>query len=187
MHNWALIQFLISEMKNEPDKKWPLGNSDDSYKYIDLLITDQDEALRLSNESTTEAAITFFIDKKVPAFIYQWFKSCNSIFQRATFQRIGLGKIPCFPANCQRTEKTNKSGDTTGAGDNFVGGVIVSIVNQLQPEKRNSVLRRRFPGELFRVVMLVFTWERTYFEQENGEKLNKIKPYYEFYQQQING
>ena len=28
--------------------------------------------------------------------------------------------------------KTNKSGDTTGAGDNFVGGVIASLVNQLQ-------------------------------------------------------
>src|SRR5690554_940274 len=34
--------------KANPHKKWPLGASDDSYRNIDLLITNHEEALRLS-------------------------------------------------------------------------------------------------------------------------------------------
>ena len=42
--------FDFRNEKANPSKKWPLGESDESYRYIDLLITDQEEAFRLSGE-----------------------------------------------------------------------------------------------------------------------------------------
>ena len=40
--------FDFRNEKANPTAKWPLGESDESYGYIDLLIADQEEAFRLS-------------------------------------------------------------------------------------------------------------------------------------------
>ena len=61
--------FDFRNEKANPSKKWPLGESDESYRYIDLLIADQEEAFRLSGEHDPQAAIKFFIEKKVSSLM----------------------------------------------------------------------------------------------------------------------
>jgi sugar/nucleoside kinase (ribokinase family) len=179
--------FDFRNEKQNPDKKWPLGNSDESYANIDLLITDQEEALRLSGKNTTEAAIAFFMDKKVPAFILT--NGSNPVTVYSNGQLFGVLDLAKYPVSQQIVKelKTNKSGDTTGAGDNFVGGVIASIVNQLQAGVKDLSLKEAVSWGVVSGGYACFYMGGTYFEQENGEKLNKIKPYYESYKQQING
>ena len=61
--------FDFRNEKTDPSKRWPLGESDESYRYIDLLITDQEEALRLSGEHDQQSALKFFQKNKVSSLI----------------------------------------------------------------------------------------------------------------------
>jgi sugar/nucleoside kinase (ribokinase family) len=55
--------------KKDPVGKWPMGDSDETYKLIDLLIMNRSEALRYSGEKDVEAAFEFFVKTEVSTFI----------------------------------------------------------------------------------------------------------------------
>jgi sugar/nucleoside kinase (ribokinase family) len=61
--------FDFRNEKADPSAKWPMGESDESYSYIDLLITDKEEALRLSGNNDLQSAIRFFGEKRVSSLI----------------------------------------------------------------------------------------------------------------------
>lgn len=180
----------VFDFRNEklnPDKKWPLGRSDDSYQYIDLLIADQEEALRLSGKKSTEAAIRFFLDKNVSALIITNGSNNISVYSNGQlFEPLALTELPVSHKVVDEL-KTNKDGDTTGCGDNFVGGVIASIVKQLHSGVQHPNFREACYWGIVSGGFACFYMGGTWFEQKTGEKLSKIKPYYESYQQQING
>ena len=180
----------VFDFRNEklnPAQKWPLGNSDESYQNIDLLIADQEEALRLSGEITAEAAIRFFLEKQVSALIITNGSNPVSVYSNGKlFEKLELTQLPVSKEVVDEL-KTETAGDTTGAGDNFVGGVIASIVNQLQNGVQYPNLREACCWGIVSGGYACFYMGGTYFEQKTGEKLSKIKPYYESYQQQING
>lgn len=179
--------FDFRNEKRNPDQKWPLGSSDESYKYIDLLIADQEEALRLSGKTTAEAAISFFMDKQVSALIITNGSNPVSVYSNGQFfEKLVLTQMPVSKKVVDEL-KADKVGDTTGAGDNFVGGVIASIVNQLQRGNQHPDLQEASCWGIVSGGYACFYMGGTYFEQKSGEKLTKIKPYYESYQQQING
>jgi sugar/nucleoside kinase (ribokinase family) len=180
----------VFDFRNEklnPTQKWPLGNSDDSYQYIDLLIADQEEALRLSGEANAEAAIQFFMDKQVSALIITNGSNPVSVYSNGQFfEKLALTQLPVSKKVVDEL-KADKAGDTTGAGDNFVGGVIASIVNQLQGGVQHPDMIKASSWGIVSGGFACFYMGGTWFEQKSGEKLAKIKPYYESYQQQING
>lgn len=179
--------FDFRNEKQNPDKKWPLGSSDESFMYIDLLIADQEEALRISGERSTEAAVDFFINKKVSAIIIT--NGSNPITVYSDGKLFKTLEFTKFAVSQRIVEelKTNKNGDTTGAGDNFVGGVIASIMNQLKTENKTLDLQEAASWGVVSGGFSCFYIGGTYFEKSSGEKLNKIKPYYESYKQQLNG
>lgn len=180
----------VFDFRNEklnPDKRWPLGSSDVSYQFINLLIADQEEALRLSGETAVEAAIRFFMEKQVSALIITNGSKPVSVYSNGQFfEKLDLIQLPVSKKVVDEL-KNDKSGDTTGAGDNFVGGVIASIVNQLQNGIQHPSLQEASCWGIVSGGFACFYMGGTWFEQKSGEKLNKIKHYYESYLQQING
>ncbi len=179
--------FDFRSEKLKPGQRWPLGESDDSYKYIDLLIMDQEESLRLSGQSTTDAAIRFFMDKQVSAlFITNGPNPVLAYSNGQFFEKLALTRLPVSKRIVDEL-KSNKAGDTTGAGDNFVGGVIASIVNQFQCGVQHPDMIEAGSWGIVSGGFACFYMGGTWFEQKSGEKRTKIKPYYESYQQQING
>lgn len=177
----------VFDFRNEklfPNQKWPLGASDESYQYIDLLITDHEEALRLSGEKTKEAAIGFFRNKKVSALIITNGSLPISVFSDGRiFQSLNLTEMP-VSGKVTEDLKSCREGDTTGCGDNFVGGILASIVRQLHSGIKNPDLQEASCWGIVSGGFACFYMGGTYFEEKPGEKLNKIKPYFEAYKKQ---
>jgi len=75
--------------------------------------------------------------------------------------------------------------DTTGCGDNFVGGVIASVVNQLISEAGKPDMNEACSWGIVSGGFACFYMGGTYFEKKPGEKIARIKPYYDNYREQI--
>jgi sugar/nucleoside kinase (ribokinase family) len=180
----------VFDFRNEmasPSEKWPLGESDDSYGYIDLLITDMEEAFRLSGKTDTSSAIKFFQDKKVASLIItNGSKNISTYSDGSFFYRSGLKEMP-VSQKITEDLRSARSGDTTGCGDNFAGGVIASVVSQLQNGKKKPDLQEVCSWGIASGGFACFYIGGTYFEEHSGEKLEKIRPYYNSYIKQING
>jgi sugar/nucleoside kinase (ribokinase family) len=87
--------FDFRNEKENPSTKWPLGESEENYGYIDLLITDKEEALRLSGKHDTRNAIRFFINKKVSSLIITNGTNNISTYSDGRFFNIsGLREMP---------------------------------------------------------------------------------------------
>jgi sugar/nucleoside kinase (ribokinase family) len=81
--------------------------------------------------------------------------------------------------------KSVRTGDTTGCGDNFAGGIIASLAVQLQNGIRHPDLREACCRGIVSGGFTCFYMGGTYFEERSDEKLERIKPYYESYKKQI--
>ena len=179
--------FDFRNEKANPSKRWPLGESDDSYGMIDLLITDQEEALRLSGETNRQDAFRFFRDKKVSSLmITNGSKDILTYSDGRFFSSSGIKEMPVSEKVISE-RKESQVGDTTGCGDNFVGGVIASLVDQrhngsIQPDITEACSRGVVSGGF-----ACFYLGGTYFEENPGEKRAKIEPYYNAYRKQITG
>jgi sugar/nucleoside kinase (ribokinase family) len=179
--------FDFRNEKANPSKKWPLGESDESYRYIDLLITDREEAFRLSGEHDPQAAIRFFQENMVSSLIItNGSKNISTYSDGRFFNTSGLREMPVSGKVIDEL-KSAQGGDTTGCGDNFVGGVIASVVTQLQNGAKHPDLREACCWGVVSGGFTCFYMGGTYFEKNSGEKLAKIKPYYESYLKQISG
>lgn len=177
--------FDFRNEKADPSKKWPLGESDESYGLIDLLITDQEEALRLSGESSQKEAVNFFIDRKVSSFmITNGSKDILTFSDGEFFKSSGIREMP-VSQKVVSERKTIRSGDTTGCGDNFVGGVIASLVDQLHSGSARPDIVEACSLGVVSGGFACFYLGGTYFEEKTGEKKAKIEPYYDAYRRQL--
>lgn len=179
----------VYDFRNEkanPTKKWPLGKSDDSYRYIDLLLVDQEEALRLSLTSDIDKATHFFHKNKVGALVVT--NGSNNIRAYSDGRLFGFLDECELPVSEAVSEKLKKdySGDTTGCGDNFVGGVIASLSSQLQTGVDQPDLKEACIWGIVSGGFCCFYMGGTYFEEFPGEKRKKIDLYYDWYKKQIN-
>ena len=120
--------------KANPDKAWPLGRSVETYKYIDILISDMEEALRLSGKQTIDEALDFFKKTGAGAVIVTHGAHPVHYFAKGGLFIAASGSKPVS----EKVKNTpERAGDTTGCGDNFAGGVIASVAKQLinQPDQ----------------------------------------------------
>ncbi|HBE42715.1 MAG TPA: carbohydrate kinase family protein [Bacteroidales bacterium] len=179
--------FDFRNEKANPLQKWPLGESDASYSYIDLLIADQEEAFRLSGEHDPQDAIRFFREKRVSSLIItNGSKNISTYSDGHFFTESGLTEMPVSRKVIGEL-KNAQGGDTTGCGDNFVGGIIASVVTQLLSGVRHPDLREACCWGVVSGGFTCFYMGGTYFEEETGEKRAKMQPYYEAYKEQIEG
>lgn len=172
--------------KRRPDRKWPLGASDDSYRNIDLLIANLEEALRLSGKSSLKEAMEVFHHLGTGAAIItngagniHLFAGKGSIFKPAD-----LTEMPVSAAIIAALSK-GLMGDTTGCGDNFVGGVIASLATQLQHGEIYLDLQEASVWGIVAGGFSCFYMGGAYQQKTPGEKRERLKPFYQEYQKQI--
>lgn len=174
--------------KLDPSKPWPLGNSVSTYRYIDLLITDREESLRLSGTDSVEAALNFFRSTGVGAVIITHgsnelhFYADNSIFGIIPHTTLPVSERVCSDIR----QDAERKGDTTGCGDNFAGGVIASIARQLI---KNPVDQVSLTDALALGVasggFSCFYNGGTYYEDYLGQKQKLVEQYFREYLIQI--
>lgn len=170
---------FLNERKN-PAERWPLGESIETYQSIDLLITDMEEGLRLSGKTDVDAALDFFELTGVGAVIITHGSNAIRYFSNnLLFGIIGRSSLPVSGKVLKEIKQyPERVGDTTGCGDNFVGGVIASIAKQLiaNPEKSVSL-----PATIALGVasggFACFYNGGTFYEEFPGQKSELLNPY----------
>lgn len=180
----------VYDFRNElekPGEPWPLGRSEDSYQHLDLLIMDREEALHLSGKEDLTLAGRYFMDQGVSSFIIT-----NGTENTLCYSDGRLFKtLPreSYPVSAELISdlKGFPGGDTTGCGDNFVGGVLASMAWQLGDEKRLLDLEDCLSWGTVSGGYCCYHVGGTFIEMEPGEKLDLIRPYYERYKEQLHG
>ena len=175
-----------NELKN-PGKAWPLGHSNKSYKNIDLLIMDREEALHLSGVDELSEATEYFIRQGVKSFMITNGTQPTHCYSDGTlFKSLTHNTFP-VSSSLVNDLKGFQGGDTTGCGDNFVGGVLASLAWQLQRENVELDLSECISWGTVSGGYCCFHVGGTFIEREPGEKLKLIKPYLDLYTEQMNG
>lgn len=179
----------VYDFKNEmanPTEKWPLGNSDASYQYIDLLIMDHEEAIRLSGKSNIAKALEFFIHAGTGAVMITSGTDDVKLYSNGTlFSPLNKGEMPISKAVSHKLKTEKNTGDTTGCGDNFVGGVIASLVHQINKKNKPYDLTEACAWGVVSGGTTCFYIGGMYEEKKPGDKLNMILPYYKEYKKQL--
>ena len=125
--------------KENPSQRWPMGDGDEAYRFIDLLIVDREEALRLSGSKDIPTAISFFAEKGAGAVLVT--NGARDVYLWADSPLFGKVPMQTLPVSAAvgKALKEGCKGDSTGCGDNFAGGVIASIATQIFNCKQSTV------------------------------------------------
>lgn len=184
----ATIFDHISEATN-PGKRWSMGESDESFKYMDLLMVDWDEAMGISGKTTIKDAVQFFQKMGVKTLIVTHGPEDIYAYSDGTvFKKMPLRSFPISAAvSRDLTEEARKKGDSTGCGDNFSGGVMTYIAEALDSGKALGQL------DLVQAIawgcacggFTCFILGGTYIEKHPGEKRKKVEYYRREYLRQI--
>jgi sugar/nucleoside kinase (ribokinase family) len=180
--------FDFRNEKNNPEKPWPLGDSNESFGLIDILIMDHEEALRISGTKTIENAIDFFDSSMVSSFVIT--NGANDLYacsHGGIFTKSGVNKMPVSRKVTDMIKSNPElKGDTTGCGDNFTGGIIASIAWQLRNKsKKQFDLLEAVSWGIASGGFCCFTVGGTYIENSPGEKRIKIQELQREYMRQI--
>ena len=170
--------------KLDPTARWPMGESEETYQYIDLLITDMEEALRLSGQQTVEEALAFFNHAGAGAVIVTHGANPVHYYSQSPFFGFTKGSKPVSAKIKEAlVQHPEKAGDTTGCGDNFVGGVIASIASQqiVQPDVWPIDFDEALALGIVSGGYACFYHGGTFIESYPGEKTDLIRPYYRDY------
>jgi len=174
--------------KKDPASRWPLGSGDGSYTLTDLLVTDREEALRLSGRSSLTAAGEFFIEKGLKAFVIT--QGAEDVYLYSSGARFRQTRPRYLPVSerVKREIREGKAvcGDTTGCGDNFAGGVLASVAMQLgddgtgKPDLTEACAWGTASGGF-----ACFSMGGAFPESEPGEKRKLLEDYFGNYLAQI--
>ena len=171
--------------KANPHRRWALGASDETFRHTDLLITDREEALRLSGTADLEAACSFFKRRGVSAFVATCGPDPIRFFSDGRLFRRVEGEMDISAGVRDRLRAGERAGDTTGCGDNFVGGVLASLAVGLQHKERGDVdLPSACALGIVSGGFACFYLGGTYLERTPGEKREAIAALYEAYREQ---
>jgi sugar/nucleoside kinase (ribokinase family) len=187
--NVVTTVFDFRNEKANPGKRWPLGESDESFKLIDLLIVDWDEAMKISGKSDFDAAAQFFQEKGVKSFIVT--HGAHDFFAWSDGSLFKTQPLKAYPISVDVDKELEAHpelrGDTTGCGDNFAGGILTSVVEQVANGKKAGELdiNDACAWGAASGGFACFCVGGTYHEEKAGEKRDKVERFYNAYLEQI--
>jgi sugar/nucleoside kinase (ribokinase family) len=171
---------FLSE-KTDPFRTWPLGKNNDAWPWIDLVISDKEEALRYSGARSIDDALLMFREKGVKAAAITNGPNPVSFFaQDSPWEKTELSQMNVSEkARVQILQQPETIGDTTGCGDNFTGGMLASIVRQkitkpLKPLSMQDAVKLGIASGGFACFYHGGTW----FESKPGEKVDLVRMYF---------
>lgn len=185
----------VYDFRNEqraPDKPWPLLERADNYQHVDLLITDHEEALRISGAQSAHGALETFLDWGVGAAVVT--RGTEPLIAESVGERLpkcGRIELPISEdISAENAAGDNPLGsegkDTTGCGDNFVGGALYALA---RAKSRAVLASTDFRSVLAHGVVAggiaSFHLGGTYREETAGEKAVLVREYYAKYLAQI--
>ena len=179
---------FINEARN-PAGRWPMGDGDCAYPYIDLLMVDWDEAVRLTGETSLEGIHKFLSGSGISAYsithgakdFYVW--SDGRIFRKTDLSVMPVSAL----VDEDLAAHPEQRGDTTGCGDNFAGGFVSSLIRQLSEEQKpgDFCLTDACAWAAASGGFACFCLGGTYLEKEPGEKLARLQRYHDAYFAQL--
>ena len=186
--NMVATVFDFRNEMRDPVGRWPLGESDESYRCIDLLVIDWDEARRLSGEEELEKMIEFFRSHGTGSVVITHGAKEFYIWSSGTlFAPTELRALPvCALVGKELAEHPERRGDTTGCGDNFAGGLLASLKMQLASGVKPGAL------DLYDAAgwacasggFACFCLGGTYVESRPGEKYEQLRRFRDAYRAQ---
>ncbi|MDR2471162.1 MAG: carbohydrate kinase family protein [Treponema sp.] len=184
---------LVYDYRSErerPGRKWPLGINDDAYGFIDLLLADQEEALKTSGKPNAEEAAAWFLSRGCGAAVITRGRQPLLLCASGTgpFIKTALTALPvCEEVNRELAARPERRGDTTGCGDNFAGQVLAGLAEAAAPGRGNISLREICVPAVAAGGFACFIVGGAYYEKERGEKRRLLEPYIEAYRKQLGG
>lgn len=161
--------------------RWPLGSLP-AYPFIDVLVCDEQEALRLTGTSCVDEAARSLIEFGVGAFIITRGALPMLLWSSGTLiEPTPLSMLPvsAYMDDLMHQNPTLRK-DTTGCGDNFLGGVLVSIAKQLEKRTPLSMVDICAWGAASGGYTCTYHGG-TYLEQTRGEKAGNLLPVVQAY------
>ncbi len=171
--------------KRDPEGRWPMGASEESYQSIDLLVTDREEALRLSGTRTLEESVDFFVDRGVGALVVTSGPEPIRYYSGGSLFSACAGELPVSEEVGRRLSGFTGQGDTTGCGDNFAGAVLAGLALQLRSGRAEVDLQTACGLGISCGGFACFYLGGTFHENTPGEKRASVEPIYEAYRRQI--
>jgi len=174
--------------KMNPDQPWPLVDTQEDYLLIDLLIMDCEESLKISGQKSIDEAAGYFISQQIGAFIIT--NGARNLFACSNgdlFEKTELIKLPVSEKVALDIARNPAlKGDTTGCGDNFVGGIIASLAWQLKAKSGGKLkLEEAISWGVASGGFACFYVGGTFLEKEEGEKFKIVQEFENDYKNQI--
>ena len=185
------IAATVYDFRNQqraPLEPWPLVAESSDYSLLDLLIMDKEEALRISGADSLKEALHYFKNMGVGATVITHGAQAVHFFaQSSWYTPAQISVLPvCEAIDLELQAHPEKRGDTTGCGDNFAGGILASIAEQMSrnPQAPLHILEAISWGVVSGGFSCLY-FGGTFVEETPLQKRELLLPYFINYQQQI--
>ncbi|MCF8226973.1 MAG: carbohydrate kinase family protein [Bacteroidales bacterium] len=183
-----VIVNTVYDFRNEqlyPGNPWPLCKNPGNMNKIDLLIMDSDESMKISGTNSLKNATMYFRESPVNSFIItNGTRPVTICVKRGVDNDQNCFQLPVSEKILFDNKKSMKA-DTTGAGDNFTGGVIYSIIDQLINRSGETDLREAAKWGIVSGGFACSYIGGTYIEKQQGEKFHILRDYLLEYEKQL--
>ena len=171
-----------------PGERWPLGADDLGFPHVDLLISDEEEALKITGRATVPESLAFLKHRGVKSAVVTCGTDPVHLYADGTvFRELPPTTLPISSAVTRDLNRPSAPrGDTTGCGDNFAGGVLASLASRLRSSTAGEPdLIEACAWGICSGGFACFHPGGTYVEMAPGEKRRRIHEYVLEYRRQI--
>ena len=190
--NAFVVVTTVFDFRNEamhPERHWPLV---DDYRNIDLLVTDREESLKISGAVDVREAVTWFLSKGCGAVLVT--QGADDVLlgidKTGTFESLKRTSMPTCHYADDIVASMDEPRDTTGCGDNFVGGIIDSLALQMaESSEKDSPIKLNLEEAVIAATAsgssALTCLGGVYYESVPGQKRKAVDKFVQAYRQEL--